>query len=120
MIADLREQLAADLREAVGVPVHAGWPDRLTPPCVLLTPPQTTYVTAGPNFGEFSVSLDMALMVPKASPAEALSTLDALIETALTYSADWSLSGVDGPAVVSVNGIEYLGTVAHLSKHGRI
>lgn len=120
MISDLRDQLAADLREAVRVPVFSGWPDLVTPPCVLVTPAQGGYVTAGPTFGQHTVSLDVALLVAKASRAEALRSLDALIEVALTHSADWSLSGVDTPETDTVGGIECLGTVIHLAKPGQI
>lgn len=117
MIAELREKLAADLA-VTGATVHDGWPDRLTPPALLVTPPSSgSYVTAGPDFGStYIVAADVVVLVGKASLSLALEALDTLLEGVLTNTADWALSGVDAPAVVTVHGGECLGTTVHLSK----
>ncbi|GAA3193967.1 hypothetical protein ACFO1B_03830 [Dactylosporangium siamense] len=120
MIKTLRDQLAKDL-DVLGVPVANGWPDRITPPVLLVVPPASAvHVTAGPNFTEYTVALDVVVLAGKASPALALNALEELVEGVLSNTVDWSLSGVDSPSLVTISGTEYLGTVVHLSKPTRL
>lgn len=121
MIAALRATLAADL-EAAGVTVHPAYPDRLSPPCLVVSPPASgQYVTSGPNFGAtYTVHADVVALVAKGTPSLSLADLDDLVEAILTNTVDWSLDGVDAPAVVAVGSGEMLGTVVHLSKSARL
>jgi hypothetical protein len=116
MIADLRAKLVADLG-VLGIPVHDSWPDRVTPPVLFVVAPNNAfYVAAGPNFGEYTVALDVCALVPKQAASEALSALEDLLEGVLTNTVDWALQGVDAPGVVTVNGSDCLGSLIHLSK----
>jgi hypothetical protein len=120
--SDARTQLAADL-SALGVTVHPSWPTALDPPCAFITPPiSDQYLRAGQTFGEYILSLDLVLLVEHADAADALATLEGLIETAVIHTADWMLSGVDAPAPTAVaeNGAEYLAAAIHLSKPVRL
>lgn len=119
MISQLRDQLASDLA-VLDVPVATAWPDRVTTPCLVLVPPSTaSYITGGPTFGEYTIGVDVLVLVGKPS-AVTLEALDLLIEGVLANSVDWALSGVDSPSTVTVNGAEVLGTVIHLSKPARL
>lgn len=120
MIRELRDQLAADLG-VIGVPVHTSWPDRITPPVIFLTPPTAgSYVTGGQTFGSFVCSVDVVILAARSDTATTLDGLEDLVEGVLTNTADWSLSGVDAPGLVTISGLEYLGTTAHLSKTARL
>lgn len=119
MIADLRAELAADLG-VIGTPVYTTWPDRITPPLIVLTQPASDYVTAGPTFGGFTVAVDLVILVARSANSVALDNLDALVEQVLANSVDWRLTGVDGPSIVTINGAEHLGTIAHLNKEARL
>lgn len=122
MFSDLRAVLVADL-QVLGVPVAPSWPDVLSPPCAFITPPIAgDYVTPGPNFGQFTISVDLVLMVEHSDAAVALAALEVLIEDALRNTADWSLTGVDAPAPTTVieGGADYLASVIHMSKPARM
>jgi len=120
MIGTLRQTLAADLG-ALDVPVLVAWPDRISPPCVIVVPPASaSYITSGPTFGSFTVALDVVALVPHGSPSVALPALETLIEGVLTNSADWALNGVESPGVTTIGAADVLGTVIHLNKTGRI
>ncbi|HLL68813.1 MAG TPA: hypothetical protein VK453_24330 [Micromonosporaceae bacterium] len=115
----LRETLAGELADALGVPVDPAWPVQINPPCAFLTPSAgSSYVVAGKNFGEYTVAVDVVLMVEHGAVEDALVALEALVEVALVNSADWVLDGVDSPAPTSVteSGAEYLASVMHLRK----
>lgn len=115
MLTAVREQLAAELAE-IGVPVHTAWPDRLSPPCALLVPPSGTYVTGGQVFGSYTVALDLVLLAERGSFDVVLPALETLIDAALRLTESYGLSGVDSPSVVTIGGIDYLGTTLHISK----
>jgi hypothetical protein len=95
-----------------------------------VTPPATSaYIAAGAagggastTFGEYVVSADVVILVPQATPALALDALEALLETVLVNTADWMLAvgGCDSPSLVTVSGVDYLGTIVHLSKYARL
>jgi len=120
MIGTLRDTLAADLG-ALDVPVLAAWPDRVTPPCVIVVPPASaSYVVGGPTFGSFTVALDVVALVPHGSPNVALPALETLIEGVLTNSVDWALNGIESPGVTTIGAAEVLGTVIHLAKTARL
>lgn len=121
VFADLRASLAADLAPLVaqGVAVDPSWPDVLAPPAAFVAPPLTDqWIQPGPNYGEFTVSLDVVLLVDHSPTGAALAELEELVTLALANTADWGLSGVDAPAptTVSEGGAEYLAAVIHLSK----
>lgn len=129
MISDKRAALIGDLATGSGGqadPVAAtivdSWPTKVTaPPLVFIVPPQgAAYVTGGPNFAQFTVSLDVVILVGRPDAADAVSHLDQLIEQVLANTMDWRLTGVDSPAIVTVGGVDYLGSVAHLSQAGTI
>lgn len=122
VIGDLRAVLVADLAP-LGIPVSPSWPDVLVPPCAFVVPPvANNYVLPGVMFGEYIVALDLVIMVDHADAADAIETLDTLLETALRNTVDWTLITVEGPspAVVSENGSEYLAALIHLSKPVRL
>lgn len=121
MIQTIRDTLAADLG-VLDIPIYAAWPAKMiSPPCVFVTPPvSTSYVTAGPNFTEYTVAVDVVALVAKADASVALANLEVVIEGVLANTVDFGLSGVDAPGTVSVNGVEYLGTVVHLAKPSRL
>ena len=120
MITAVREQLAADLAE-VGVPVHSQWPDRVTVPCLLLVPAaDRPYVTGGQTFGEYALALDVVVLVERGSHEVALPALEALLDAVLANTVDWGLTGIDSPTVVTVAGVDHLGTTVHLSKFARL
>jgi hypothetical protein len=114
----LRVQLTTDLA-VLGVPVFASWPDQIALPCVYVMPPLgSVYIAAGPNFREYLVHIDVAILADHADVVESLETLEDLIELAIVNSMDWVLAGVEPPAPITVteSGADYLGTVLHLSK----
>lgn len=117
-LTDVRAALAADLA-VLGVPVHPSWPVNVDPPCVFIIPSLTNqYVTDGPAFREFTVSIDVVIMVEHDAVEVALNALDQLIESVIVNSMDWTLSGVDPPAPTTItdSGAEYLAAVVHLSR----
>ncbi len=122
VFSDLRATLVADLAP-LGVPVAAAWPDTLDPPCAFVAPPLAdTYVLPGPNFTEFTVAIDLIILVGHDDADASLAALDELIQLALVNTADWTLLGVDAPspATVAEGGAEYLATAIHLSKPVRL
>lgn len=122
MFSDLRAALVADLA-VLGVPIAPSWPEVLSPPCGFITPPLAAeYVAQGPMFGEYTISIDLVLMVEHADANEALIALEVLVEDALRNTADWTLTGVDAPAPTTVieNGADYLASVIHMSKPVRM
>lgn len=120
MIASMRAALVADL--AIGdMPVFTAWPARVTPPCLFVTPSSfNSYVTGSDLFGEYVVALDVVALVAQATPDIALVALDEVIETVLQNTVDWRLDGCDSPSLVTVNGVDYLGTIIHLTKLSRL
>ena len=116
MIRELREKLAADLA-VLDVPVEPSWPDRVTPPLIFIQPPEAgSYVSGGRLFGgEYTVSVDVQIVIRDRD----LATLEELIEGVLVNTVDWGLLGVDTPAMVTANNLEYFGTTIHLSKPAR-
>lgn len=120
VFSDLRTTLVADLPD---LDVSPSWPVELNPPCAFITPPLAeSYVTQGPMFGEFTVALDLVLLVAHSDAEEALFQLESMLAYALRNTADWVLTGVAAPAPTTVteNGADYLATVIHLSKPVRI
>jgi hypothetical protein len=116
---ELRDQLAAELRDALDVTVFSSWPTDIVLPCIYVMPPLgDAYIQAGPNFQEFTLATDVAILVDHADVVESLEALETLIEGALVNSMDWALTSVEPPAPITVTegGAEYLGTVLHLSK----
>lgn len=118
-----RHELVADLAD-IGVPVAASWPNAVAPPCGFVVPPMGgEYLRAGPNFGEYTLSLSLVLLVEHGTVGEALVSLEDLIAYAVANTAgNWVLANVDPPAptVVSESGAEYLGAVIQLSKYIRL
>jgi hypothetical protein len=115
---DLRVKLAADLG-ALNVPVFASWPTTIALPCLYVMPPLgSIYISAGPNFREYTVFTDVAIIADHDDAVESLETLENLLELAIVHSMDWAFGGVEPPAPITVteSGAEYLGTVLHLSK----
>jgi hypothetical protein len=119
----LREALVSDLA-ALNVPVYATWPTQIDPPCLYVLPPlSAAYLTAGPNFGgEFTASLDVAIIAAHEPAGAALETVEELLELTLINTADWLLDAVEPPAPITVtdSGAEYLGALVHLSKSVRL
>jgi hypothetical protein len=116
MITEARETLAAELAAGIDVPVWTEWPDRFTAPCVLLVPAAGSYITSGGYGGQYVMALDIIAVTGRGSFDVVLPSLERLVEQVLTYSADWSLSGVDNPSLVQISGTEYLATTVHVSK----
>lgn len=120
MLTSVRAQLVADLAEA-GVTVFEAWPTRVTPPCVFVTPSSAaSYLAPGDTFGGYRVSLDLVLLTTQATPEIALKALDTVIETVVINTADWQLEGCESPSLVTISGVEYLGTIVHISKQARL
>ena len=118
VLRDLRVRLADDLG-SLGVQVFASWPDEITLPCVYVMPPLgSVYIAGGPNFREYTVHVDVAILTDHAEVVESLETLENLLEAVIVNSMDWTFNGVEPPAPITVteSGAEYLGTVMHLSK----
>lgn len=117
VFSELRDSLVADLPL---LSVSPAWPDTLSPPCGFIAPPLSeAWAVPGPNFGgEFTVSLDLVLLVAHDDAAASLAELEDMVAYALTYTADWVVTGVEAPAPTSVTegGAEYLASVIHLSK----
>jgi hypothetical protein len=125
-LSDLRLTLAASLGTlaAQGVAVDPAWPDVLAPPAVFIAPPLADqWVRFGPNFGEYTVALDLVLLVDHDATGAALARVEDLVSAVLALVADdWVMNGVDAPAptTVSEGGADYLAAVVHLSKPVRL
>lgn len=118
-LKEMRDKLATDL-EALGVPVFGSWPTSINLPCVYVMPPLgSVYITAGPNFREYTVNIDVAILADHDDVEASLETLETLLEAAIVNSMDWAFGGAEPPAPITVteSGAEYLGTVLHLSKY---
>jgi len=114
----MRDELAADLA-VLGVPIFSSWPTSINLPCVYVMPPLgSVFVSAGPNFREYTAHVDVAILADHEDVEAALETIETLLEAAIVNSMDWVLGGVEPPAPITVtdSGAEYLGTVMHLSK----
>jgi hypothetical protein len=110
-----RRQLALDLK-ATGIEVHAAWPDRLAPPCIVLAPGSPWVDTTDTTFGEFRGRVDVHLIAATGGTEDALNVLEGALETVLHYTADWAVEAVDAPSLMPVNGTDYLGTTLTLAK----
>jgi hypothetical protein len=115
-----RAALEADLVTAFddqAVRVYGAWPDRPQPPCVLVTVPVSgPWLSAGQTFGTtHELHLDCIVLVPRS-----LATLEELTAVVLANTVDWSLSGVDSPTLVTLAGVDFLGTTVHLSQSIKI
>jgi hypothetical protein len=117
VFSDLRESLVTDLPELT---ISPSWPVTLSPPCGFITPPiSDVFVEAGPSFGgQFTVALDLVLLVAHDDAATSLAELEDMVTYALINTADWVMTGVDSPAptVVTEQGPEYMASVIHLRK----
>jgi hypothetical protein len=117
-LKNMRDTLAADLT-VIGVPVFSSWPTSINLPCMYVMPPLgSVYLSAGPNFHEYTAYVDVAILVDHDDVETALETLETLLEAAITNSMDWGLGNVEPPAPIAVTegGAEYLGIVMHLNK----
>lgn len=129
MIQELRQRLIDDLlsgSDGAADPVRArildSWPGKApAPPVLFVVPPQTQpYVIAGPTFGQHTLNLDVVILAGRSEAKDSLLQLEALIELVLVNTMDWALSGVDSPSVVTINGVDHLGSIIHLSQSGTI
>lgn len=117
-LKDMRLKLAQDL-SVLGVPVFASWPTSITLPCVYVMPPLgSVYIAQGPNFREYTVYADVAIIADHADVVESLEVIETILEAAIENSMDWTFGGVEPPAPITVteSGADYLGVVLHLSK----
>lgn len=122
-ITQARRDLVADLKTGSGyatdpvpIPVFSTFPDRISPPCALVRPALSGYLEAGQFAGYLTVRLDVLLIVAKGDPETTVTALDDLTVTTLTNAGDWALTGVDAPALVSINGADYPAVTLHLAR----
>jgi hypothetical protein len=105
-LASEREYLAGVLAP-LGT-AHEYLPERLNPPCLILTPADP-YVTSGKTFGTATVHFDItfvAKVAPAATTAPVLDkTLDGLVAALL--AAGYSVEEIGAPFVLNANNAQY-------------
>ncbi|MDY3665469.1 hypothetical protein [Schaalia hyovaginalis] len=91
-IAYARADLAAALEKAQALPVHVTMPERLEPPCIVITE-GTPLLEQGDSFGSVTVRLDANIVAaPVADNDLAIARLDAAVdEIAAALLHDWTI-----------------------------
>lgn len=121
MLSELRDQLVNDLSvdDNVDWQILTEWPERPNPPVAFVVP-SSPYIVKGPAFGDYLCSFDIVLLAGRGPTKYSLAQLEAMTESTLANTADWFLTGVDQPSLVTVNNTDWLGTIVHIHKSARI
>lgn len=80
-IASARADLAAILREATDLPVVTNVPERLAPPCIVITEASPLLTTDETTYGAVSVKLSLTIAVAPTTNALAIERLDEAVDT---------------------------------------
>lgn len=108
-LTDKRNEIADLLTEATGWKVYGHIPSRLAMPMGSITP-DSPYITDGLTYGSVTVHLSVRLISATAPTQATTEDLDQAIEDALValIEAGHVPTGVNEPAVLSINGGQYL------------
>jgi hypothetical protein len=96
--------------------VFPAWPDRISPPCIVLVPGAPWVDTTEIMFGELRGRIDVHLLAATGGTDESLCLLEEALEDVLRLTAEWAMELVDAPSLISVAGADYIGTTLTLSK----
>lgn len=80
-IASARADLDALLREATDLPVVTNVPERLAPPCIVITEASPLLTTDDTTYGAVSVKLNLTVAVAPTTNALAIKRLDEAVDT---------------------------------------
>lgn len=80
-IASARADLDALLREATDLPVVTNVPERLAPPCIVITEASPLLTTDDTTYGDVSVKLNLTVAVAPTTNALAIERLDEAVDT---------------------------------------
>lgn len=120
LFSDARAALKDELVPVIGIPVHTGWPDRVSPPFAFMLPPiGESYVRWGPHFGkEVTLAMDLVLVVDHGDANTSMVEVEELIDVVLHHVNTWVVHEVESPEPTNVaeSGAEYLAAVIHLTK----
>jgi hypothetical protein len=122
MFKETREKLQLTLQEA-GLSTHMAWTDKPIPPAAYIVPPAAAYyVDKGQFAGAFEISLDLIVIIDKnAHVLVELENIETVIELILEATAgEYAFRGVDAPSQVTIQNVNYLGTVVHLAIQARL
>lgn len=116
MLAELREEIAADLNGGERIKKAYDYTaDSPRPPCAVVVPSPSYLVKGSADdqnvFDEHNVNLDVLLLAARDVTKKNAAQMDALIEEALTVllSKNRDVLRVTRPDVVTLGGIKYLG-----------
>ena len=80
-IASARADLAAILREATDLPVVTNVPERLAPPCVVITEASPLLTTDDTTYNAVAVRMSLTVAVAPTTNALAIERLDEAVDT---------------------------------------
>jgi len=107
LLAGCREELRL-LLGAAGVTVYDHIPERVVPPVALLEP-GSPYMQQGDTFCDFTVNMNVVLLVGQGRNEVGTVDLDELICEVLDAVDTWDLVSVEQPAAFDMNNTTYLG-----------
>ena len=110
-IASARADLAAILREATDLPVVISIPERLAPPCVVITESSPLLTTDDTTYNAVTVRMSLTVAVAPTTNALAIERLDEAVDTiavalikagtAAAIDAYTSIKSADGQAYLA-------------------
>lgn len=124
MLAELRSEIAADLKAGGMENVDDYTVNSPKPPCALVTP-APSYLAQGRGedgavYGEYDVGIDVLLLASRDVNKKNAALIDALIEQALAalLTKNRDVTRVTRPGVVTMpeTGIKYLGAVITIAE----
>ncbi|MCI6557115.1 hypothetical protein [Schaalia hyovaginalis] len=107
-IAYARADLAAALKAATTLPVHVNMPERLEPPCIVITE-GSPLLEQGDCFGAVVIRLDANVVAAPVDNDLAIARLDAAVdEIAAALLHDWTIKVEAYQAVGAADSQRYL------------
>lgn len=109
-IASARADLTAILQAATDLPVVANVPERLQPPCVVITEATPLLTTDETTYGAVTVRLNLTVAVAPTTNALAVARLDAAVdEIIVALARSGTFAAVDAyTGITSADGQTYL------------
>lgn len=107
-IAYARADLAAALEKAQTLPVHVNMPDRLEPPCIVITE-GTPLLEQGDSFGSVIIRFDANVIAAPVDNDLAIARLDAAVDEIISAILhDWTIAVDTYQAITTADTQRYI------------